>query len=154
MIFREAKLEDIKQIQVVRNAVKENMLSDPKLVSDADCEEFLFVRGKGWVCEVDGQIVGFSIADLKEENIWALFVHPDFEAKRIGKTLHDLMLDWYFSKGKEYVWLGTAPDTRAATFYRKQGWKEIGMHGKEIKFEMTSQSWQRHCEARSNLTTK
>ena len=53
MIFREAKIDDIKQIQIVRNSVKENTLSNPDLITDQDCEEFLFQRGKGWVCEID-----------------------------------------------------------------------------------------------------
>lgn len=142
MLFREAKIEDIRQIQIVRNSVKENVLSNPDLVSDKDCEEFLFERGKGWVCEIENQIVGFAIADLKEDNIWALFIHPDFEKKGIGKKLHDFMLDWYFKQSKDKVWLGTAFNTRAEQFYRKAGWKEIGLHGtKEIKFEMTSIDW-------------
>ncbi|WP_231433753.1 MULTISPECIES: GNAT family N-acetyltransferase [unclassified Chryseobacterium] len=117
MTFREAKIEDIKQIQVVRNSVKENMLSNPDLVTDEDCEEFLFERGKGWVCEIEDQIVGFAIADLKENNIWALFVHPEFEGIGIGSKLQNIMLDWYFENGKENVWLGTAPNTRAEKFY-------------------------------------
>ncbi len=144
MIFREARLGDIQQIQVVRNSVTENTLSNPDLVTDKDCEEFLFSRGKGWVCEIDGQIVGFSIADLKDNNIWALFLHPDYEKQGIGKKLHDMMLDWYFAQTSENVWLGTSPGTRAATFYRKTGWKEIGTHGKgEIKFEMTAEDWKK-----------
>lgn len=142
MKIREAKTDDIKQIQIVRNAVKENMLSDPNLVTDKDCEEFITQRGKGWVCEIDNEIIGFSIADLKENNIWALFVHPDFDKRGIGKKLHDMMLDWYFEQTKQTVWLGTAPNTRAETFYRKAGWKEVGTNGtKEIKFEMTFNDW-------------
>ena len=142
MIIREATIEDIPQIQVVRNAVKENMLSDPKLVTDEDCRHFLTVRGKGWVCEIDNKIVGFSIADLEENNIWALFLSPEFEKQGIGRQLHDVMLDWYFKQGKQDVWLGTAPKTRAEGFYRKAGWRETGTHGKgEIKFEMTSTEW-------------
>ncbi|ROH94351.1 N-acetyltransferase [Chryseobacterium cucumeris] len=141
-IIREAKPEDIPQIQIVRNSVKENTLSDPGLVTDKDCEEFLFQRGKGWVCEMEDQIVGFSIADLKENNIWALFVHPDFENLGIGRKLHDIMLDWYFEQNKDSVWLGTSPGTRAEIFYRKSGWKEAGPHGKgEIKFQMISKNW-------------
>jgi len=142
MIIREAKVEDIPQIQVVRNSVKENTLSNPDLVTDQDCKEFITERGKGWVCEIDGKITGFSIVDLKDNNIWALFVDPDFEKQGIGKKLHHIMLDWYFTQTKENVWLGTSPNTRAELFYRKSGWKEVGMHGKnEIKFEMTSEDW-------------
>ena len=86
MTIREAKIADIKQIQIVRNSVTENTLSNPNLVTDQDCEEFIKVRGKGWVCEIDKQIVGFAIADLKENNIWALFLDPKFE-RREGSSV-------------------------------------------------------------------
>ena len=142
MIFREARLEDIDQIQIVRNSVKENTLSDPGLVTNKDCEEFMFKRGKGWVCEIDNEIVGFAIADLKENNIWALFLDPKFEKKGIGQKLHQMMMDWYFNQTNEKVWLGTAFNTRAEQFYRKAGWTEAGLNGtKEIKFEMTKEDW-------------
>lgn len=142
MIFREAIIKDIPQIQFVRNSVKENMLSDPALVPDKDCEEYMTVRGKAWVCEIEEKIVGFCYIDLKENNIWALFIQPEYAEKGIGKNLHNIMLNWYFNLNKEKLWLGTAPNTRAETFYRKQGWKETGLHGKEIKFEMTYDDWQ------------
>jgi GNAT superfamily N-acetyltransferase len=142
MAFREATLQDIPQIQIVRHAVKENVLSDPRLVTDKDCANYLINRGKGWVCEFDGKIVGFAIADLADNNIWALFVDPHFERQGIGRKLHELMLDWYFSQGKRDVWLGTSPNTRAASFYHKAGWVETGIHGKgEIKFEMQMENW-------------
>lgn len=143
MRIREATSEDIPQIQIVRNSVKENMLSDPALVSDADCEEFLNVRGKGWVAEINGKIVGFSIADLKDNNVWALFLDPDFEKMGIGRKLHDIMVDWYFTQTKDTLWLGTAPGTRAEEFYRRTGWKDAGMYGKEVKFEMDFADWTR-----------
>ncbi|HWI91530.1 MAG TPA: GNAT family N-acetyltransferase [Flavisolibacter sp.] len=149
MTFREATTEDIPQIQIVRNSVRENQLSDPALVTDKDCEEFLTIRGKGWVCEMDDKIAGFSIADLKENNIWALFVHPQYENKGIGKKLHELMLDWYFSQTEKTVWLGTAPGTRAEEFYKRKGWKVIGTHGKgETKFEMSLSDWMKLGETR------
>ena len=141
MIYRVATIQDIPQIQVVRNRVKENTLSDPSLVTDDDCIEFLTQRGKGWVCESGDAIIGFAIADLEEHNIWALFIHPDHEGKGIGKELHRLMMDWYFTQTKETIWLGTAPGTRAEQFYHKAGWKATGMYGKEVKFEMTAEQW-------------
>ncbi len=45
MIVREA--EDIKQIQIIRNVVKENTLSNPNLVTELDCKELITARGKG-----------------------------------------------------------------------------------------------------------
>lgn len=142
MKYREATLEDIRQIQVVRRSVRENVLSNPDHVTDNDCRDFLTRRGKGWICEIDGLIVGFAIADLEDENVWALFLSPEFEGMGIGRQLHNKMLDWYFSTGKEKVWLGTSPNTRAERFYKKMGWTVTGLHGDgEIKFEMTRGEW-------------
>ncbi len=142
MTIRVAIIEDIQQIQRVRNSVKENILSDPGLVTDKDCEEFITRRGKGWVCEIGKRIVGFAIADLEGNNIWALFLDPEFERQGIGRALHDIMLNWYFEQTKEKVWLGTAFNTRAEKFYRKAGWMESGTHGtREIRFEMTYDDW-------------
>lgn len=142
MIFREATLSDIPQIQRVRHAVKENTLSDPALVTDADCAEYLTVRGRGWVCETEGRVVGFAIADLKGHNIWALFIDPLFEKQGIGRRLHTMMLDWYFSQTTETVWLSTSPGTRAEQFYKTAGWNAAGRYGKsEVKFEMTHTAW-------------
>ena len=142
MIFREATINDIQQIQFVRNAVKENRLSDPALVPDKDVEEYMTNRGKAWVCEVDKKIAGFAMVDLIENNVWALFIHPDFEAMGIGKKLHRIMMDWYFVQTREKIWLGTDPESRAYRFYQMQGWKEVGTHVKmEIKFEMSFDDW-------------
>ena len=142
MKIREAERKDIPQIQIVRNSVKENTLSDPNLVTDQDCEDFLFNRGKGWVCEHNDRILGFGIVDMKEKSIWALFVHPEFENRGIGRKLHNTMLNWYFDQTDEKLWLSTSPDTRAEIFYRKSGWTENGVHGQnEIKFEMAYNDW-------------
>ena len=142
MIFREAEIKDIPQIQFVRHAVKENRLSDPALVPDEDVEEYMIKRGKGWVCETENDIVGFAIVDLIENNVWALFILPEFEAMGIGKKLHCIMMDWYFVHTQEKIWLGTEPNSRAEKFYRMQGWTEVGLHGKgEIKFEMNYKTW-------------
>jgi GNAT superfamily N-acetyltransferase len=142
MQIREARLEDIQQIQLVRRSVRENILSDPSLVTDADCADYLTRRGKGWVAETADLIVGFAIADLEDHNIWALFLLPEYENMGLGKQLHKAMMDWYFSQTQHSVWLGTEIDSRAVGFYKKMGWTEVGMHGKnEIKFEMNYADW-------------
>ncbi|WP_299821933.1 GNAT family N-acetyltransferase [uncultured Pontibacter sp.] len=142
MLIREAQATDIPQIQSVRHAVKENVLSDHSLVTDKHCEEYLTKRGKGWVCEIENEIAGFAIADLVSQNVWALFLRPEHEGKGIGKRLHNIMLDWYFSQTNKTIWLSTGFKTRAEKFYRLQGWQEVGLHGKkEIKFEMSSEAW-------------
>ena len=47
MNFRVAEIKDIPQIQVVRNLVKENRLSDPELVPDSDVQDYITRRGRG-----------------------------------------------------------------------------------------------------------
>lgn len=142
IIFRTAELFDIKQIQVVRNLVKENRLSNPNRVTDEDVALHISDKGKGWVCEVNGFVVGFSIVDLKDKSVWALFVDPEYAEKGIGKELHSLMINWYFEQTKDNLVLGTAPNTRAEKFYQHQGWTSIGNYPNgEIKFELSYNSW-------------
>ena len=142
-MIRQALVSDIPQIQIVRNAVKENTLSDPGLVPDQDVEDYINCRGRGWVWEDSGRIVGFSIVSVIDQNVWALFVEPGQDKKGIGRALHDVMMDWYFQQTDQPVWLSTTPGTRAEGFYRKAGWRETGLYGKgEIRFEMSRDQWQ------------
>ena len=144
MVFRQAKTSDIKNMQLIRNAVKENVLSDPALVPDEAVEKYINQRGKGWVCLDLGIMAGFCIADLVNDNIWALFVLPGMEGKGIGRKLQTIMLDWYFTNDKQLVWLSTQKNSRAEKFYRLTGWIEEGPYGKnEIKFTMNKQDWQK-----------
>jgi GNAT superfamily N-acetyltransferase len=143
MFIREAQIKDIPSLKVVRNAVLENTLSDPSLISDADYQAHILSKGKAWVCEMNNQITGFVMVDLIKHNVWALFVHPEHEKKGIGLQLHDVMLDWYFLQTDTHLRLGTEVNTRAESFYRKAGWKAIGHESNgEILFEMTLQVWQ------------
>lgn len=142
MIFRTAVLADIRRIQVVRHLVKENTLSNPALVPDKDVAFYISEKGKGWVCEVNGQVEGFSIVDLVDKSVWALFVNPEFAAKGIGKELHRLMVNWYFEQTKDTLVLGTAPNTRAEIFYGLQGWTKAGNYPNgEVKFELSYKAW-------------
>ena len=136
MQYRIATISDWSTMHQVRMSVRENILSDPTKVTVADFQVILNTGGKAWVCEVNKQVVGFCILDFEKQNVWALFLLPEFEGKGIGKKLHDNMIEWAGDKGMEYLWLSTDPGTRAAGFYRKKGWKEVGlMQNGELKFE-------------------
>lgn len=129
-------------MNVVRLAVKENVLSNPALITQDDYVDYLSRRGKGWVCEVDNQVVAFAVGDLEKNNVWALFVLPGFEGQGIGRELLIMLLDWYYSQTTDTIWLSTAPNTRAADFYKSFGWKETGkMPNGELKFELTADDW-------------
>ncbi|ULQ56590.1 GNAT family N-acetyltransferase [Flavihumibacter rivuli] len=143
MTIREAIRTDIPRLMEIRLAVKENVLSNPALVPQSDYEEFLFSRGKGWVAEIDGNVAGFAIVDLLEHNVWALFVDPAFEGMGLGRLLHDQMMDWYFRQTDQVIWLGTEPGTRAAAFYARAGWKDLGLRKNgEVYFEMSRSDWE------------
>jgi GNAT superfamily N-acetyltransferase len=145
MVFREATLADIPALFEVRYAVTENVLRNRALVTTESTADYLTRRGKGWLCEVEGQVVGFAIADLQDYSIWALFVRPEFVGCGIGKQLHHLMLAWYFAQTSETVSLSTAPGTRAEEFYRRHGWQQTGHTSSgEVRFEMTQEQWESH----------
>ena len=75
--------------------------------------------------------------DVTENNVWALFVQPEFEGRGAGKQLHEVMLQWYFQRTDEPLKLTTAPGTRAELFYRLNGWQDQGKNKNgEIVFQM------------------
>jgi GNAT superfamily N-acetyltransferase len=109
----------------VRFAVRENRLSNPQYLTPRMWLDGLEASGNAnsWVCERDGRVVGFSIARIREADIWALFVDPAFEGQGIGKHLLGLATGWLFAAGVEMVELSTSVHTRADDFYLGQGWE-------------------------------
>lgn len=123
MVFREANAEDIPALSEIRLSVRENVLSDPRKVTTEMFAAYLSVSGKGWLCEVDGEVVGFSVSSLRDASIWALFVKPEYEGRGIGTRLLRLATDWLFEMGAASIILSTDANTRADRLYERQGWK-------------------------------
>jgi len=85
---------------------------------------------------VSGEIVGFSIAHQTSRSIFALFVLPSYENRGLGRRLLDAASAWLWDNGADIVWLTTAPDTRAARFYERDGWICSGVEANdELRFE-------------------
>ncbi|NEZ03567.1 GNAT family N-acetyltransferase [Wenzhouxiangella sp. XN201] len=141
LVFREALLSDIPRIMEIRFLVTENELSDPSKVTAEMCEQYHGPLGRGWVCEVQGQVVGFSYAAKMDSSIWALFVLPAFEGQGIGRGLLNLATNWLFSLGNEEVSLLTMVNTRADRFYAAQGWERDGMKSEtEVCYRLQRQT--------------
>ncbi|MBD8655535.1 GNAT family N-acetyltransferase [Oxalobacteraceae sp. CFBP 13730] len=122
-VFREAACGDIPHMIRIRLAVTENVLRDPTRITPQMYADFLEKDERGWVAQVDGDIVAFSYANRIDGSIWALFVDPCFEGQGLGKQLLSLATSWLFSLGFRQVTLSTGTHTRAAQFYTRLGWR-------------------------------
>ena len=124
--LRQALRTDVRGIQRVRQAVRENRLIS-RVISDEEVIDAIERSGRGWVVECDGNIVGFAIGNAENGNVWALFVDPEHEARGLGRRLHDGMIAWLWSRGLRRLWLTTEPGTRAQRFYEHAGWQGRGL---------------------------
>lgn len=133
--LRQAERHDVPGIQRVRHAVKENRLNSG-VITDADVLDAIERTGRGWVMEVEAQIVGFAVGNGQTGNVWALFVDPAHEGQGHGRRLHDTMVGWMWSCGLSLLWLSTEPGTRAERFYARAGWQTCGLlPNGELRFE-------------------
>lgn len=126
-MIRKARVSDVPAINHLRLQVRENVLSDPGVITEAMTRDAITANGRGWVWEEAGDILGFSIALSDNPSIWALFVLPGQEGRGIGSTLLDAAVNWLWSRGADSIRLGTDPGTRAERFYRHKGWQEAGV---------------------------
>jgi GNAT superfamily N-acetyltransferase len=119
----------------IRMSVRENVLSDPDSVRESSHDVYI-EAGTAWVAERRGEIAGFGTLDAPARSVWALFVDPAAEGLGIGRELLARMVEQAQSRGLERLSLSTEPNSRAATFYRRQGWVEAGLTDKgELLFE-------------------
>jgi len=125
--LRRATEDDIPAMSRIRLAVRENALSDPARITEAMYRDYLQARGRGWVAERGGAVIGFAYADRTDGSIWALFVDPACEGLGAGRRLLRAAVDWLFELGFDEVRLGTQAHTRADRFYAAQGWTREGM---------------------------
>lgn len=121
----------------VRLAVRENRLSDPARITEADYRAALAELGCTWVVEEEGEIVAFATG-YRSGSIWALFVHPDHEGRGYGHVLHSTVVGWLWSLGLTRLWLTTSPGTRAERFYVARGWQPCGQtESGELRLELS-----------------
>ena len=124
----------------MRFSVSENLLTPEQLaergITNATVAASFLADSKGWVAIDQDEIVAFSIADREEASIFALFVLPTHEGRGIGSRLLDLALQWLWDNGADRAWLTTAPDSRAAGFYERRGWRNVGTDSSgDVSFE-------------------
>jgi GNAT superfamily N-acetyltransferase len=133
MIFREMEPRDIGRCIEVRTSVRENRYSLEELrqagITEASVTRMLATTHKGWVCELDRRVVGFSMGNRSNGEFWVVAVLPEYEGRGIGRKLMDLAVQWLRASGCTGIWLWTSPDvsTRAHALYQKSGWEDCGV---------------------------
>jgi GNAT superfamily N-acetyltransferase len=138
-LIRRAARAEIPRIMEIRAGVRENKLRDPSRVTVEDV--CWFVDNPGiFVWVEDGMIVGFSSADPRNGNIFALFVEEAYEGRGIGRALFDRACKVLDEAGCPRMWLTTWPGTRAERFYRKAGWQVAGDDAGNLVFERPGRS--------------
>ncbi len=125
--IREANAVDIPVIFDIRTATIENAMTEEELkesrITPESIAALLQTCGKCWVADVGDRLVGFCIANSDFRSIWALFVLPAYEGRRIGRRLLEVAVDWLWQNEVEEIWLTTGTNTRAEGFYEYLGWK-------------------------------
>jgi GNAT superfamily N-acetyltransferase len=124
-MVRKAARADLPRILEIRNAVRENKLSDPGLVTTEMCEWFID-HAAFWLWEEDGMVAGFSAGDPRDGTIFALFVDPAWGGRGVGQLLLSLACETLRDAGHKIARLDTEAQTRADRFYRRNGWSDIG----------------------------
>ncbi len=145
--FREITAADVPALFHVRTRTRENALTLGELqrlgIDPQSVTESLMASTKGWLCDVSGQVVAFSMADRATAEFLVIAVLPEYEGKGIGGKLMALTREWLAASGCTRAWLTTDLDTtlRAYGFYRKQGWTdwkiERGLRWMELSLRAT-----------------
>jgi len=117
------------RISTVENSVTLQELEDEYELTQDSLAAAMQLSAKGWVCEVDGKIVGFAMGDSESGEMTVIAVLGAFERQGIGEKLLTKVRDWLFECGHDEVWLVTTPDPnfRAYGFYQSQGWIATGV---------------------------
>jgi GNAT superfamily N-acetyltransferase len=129
-LIRRATANDVAAMFEVRTGVRENHLSMQQLatlgITPETLPPMLDGDGRGWIADVDGEVVGFSMADARQATVFGMFMRSGHEGRGIGRALMAAAEDWLFATGCTRIWLLTDadPQVRANGFYRHLGWIE------------------------------
>ena len=131
-VVRAATAADVPALFRIRTSVRENHLSMEQLAAlgiTHDSVRELIESGDGaWIAEVDGVAAAFAMALREDRTIFAMFVRPEFEGRRLGRALMAEAERWLFEQGCDQIQLttGSDPAIRAHGFYRRLGWEPAG----------------------------
>jgi len=132
--YRQMRVEDISAVLAVRQSTVENALTLEELeqyygISPQSIADEMKSDTMGWLCEKQGNVIGFSMGNRSSGEVGVVAVMPEYEGNGIGKTLLTHVQNWLFSEGYKEIWLlaNPDPDIRATGFYQELGWEATGV---------------------------
>ncbi|MFD1701435.1 GNAT family N-acetyltransferase [Methylopila henanensis] len=137
--IRDAVEDDLPAIFEIRASVRENHLSVEQMaemgVTFETIRDALREQPCIWVAEHEGDILGFSMADVEDACMFAAFVRPEREGSGVGRRLVARAEAFLFER-HPLIWLETDGSSRAAGFYERLGWKRVReLEGGDARFE-------------------
>ena len=133
MRLRPATPADLPRIHAVRHGTRENRLSNPDRVTDAEVAWYLS-EAIFLVSEDEAGIQGFTCANHQTGYVWALFVIDGAQGQGHGTALLAAALDALKAAGHRQAFLSTGVGTKAQAFYESKGWHPTGinLHGEVV----------------------
>ena len=132
--FREMSTDDLPaafrvRLSTIENAITMEELEEDYGITPESLALAMQSKVRGWLCEEDGEVIGFSMGDRSNGEVQVVAVLPAHEGRGIGKTLLAHVRDWLLTEGYDEIWLLANPDPhiRAAGFYKKLGWRATGV---------------------------
>jgi ribosomal protein S18 acetylase RimI-like enzyme len=133
LIFRPTQPSDVDACFTVRAHTRQSPIPREHLAAmgitpESTVGDLRSGRIRGWVCEADGQIVGFCSGDCQTGEVLVLAVLPEYERRGVGRRLLAEVVDALRATGHGRLWLAAAadPTIRAHGFYRALGWMPTG----------------------------
>lgn len=130
-MIRSGQIADLATITRIRTSVTENHLSVEQMAEIGITHESIAADMTDgslacWVAVEGGEIVGFSLADRRDGNVFGLFMDAAHEGRGHGSALLSACEAWLRQHGHAEARLTTGRATRAFAFYLRRGWQETG----------------------------
>ncbi|WP_395607961.1 GNAT family N-acetyltransferase [Pseudomonas sp. B22129] len=146
MLIRVATEDDVDTLFAIRTSVQQNHLSREQLaglgITPQVLAEGIREAPCVWIAEVDGQPAAFSMADLAQGEVFAMFVRPAYEGLGLGRQLMAVTEAALFER-HETLFLITdgREEIRANGFYRRLGWAlEDRVDGDDVRYRKSRAS--------------
>ena len=132
-VIRAAGVDDVAAMFHVRAHCSENAITPDRLaamgITPASLQTALREgQLRSWVCQTQGQVVGFCGADAGSGEVTVLAVLAGHERRGIGRALLAQALRFLQAAGCPKIWLAASADAglRSHGFYRANGWRPSG----------------------------